>query len=60
MYDRQTVLARIDECEEKHTLPQPFYNDPVFFQFDVSAVFTRAWLLVGFEAELTEPGTYRR
>jgi Rieske 2Fe-2S family protein len=52
------VYRLMDKCKERHTLPQAFYNDPDIFQFDVSALLTRSWLLVGFEAELTEPGAY--
>lgn len=41
-----------------HTLAQGFYNDPELYEFDASAVFGRSWLLIGFESQLPDSGTY--
>ena len=46
------------ECEAGHTLPQAFYGDPELYSFDTSAVLTRSWFMLGFEAELAAPGAY--
>jgi phenylpropionate dioxygenase-like ring-hydroxylating dioxygenase large terminal subunit len=48
----------IDLCKPGYTLPQPFYNDVDVFEFDITAVLARSWLMVGFEAELTASGSY--
>ncbi len=44
--------------EASHTLPQPFYTDPDLFDFDMARIFGRTWLMIGFEAELPESGSY--
>jgi len=44
--------------EPGHSLPQALYNDPDVFAFDLEAIFSRSWLMVGFEAELPRPGSY--
>ncbi len=51
---RQLLAAR----RPHHTLPQPFYTDPDLFDHDMAAIFNRSWLLVGFEVELAEPGSF--
>jgi Rieske 2Fe-2S family protein len=38
-------------------LPQTLYNDPDVFAFDIQAIHHRAWIMVGFEVELPEPGS---
>ena len=58
MHDRARVLDLLGRSDCDHTLPQAFYTDPDIYDFDVSAVFTRSWLMVGFEAELPESGSY--
>jgi glycine betaine catabolism A len=58
MYDRQHILDLLGRAQPGHTLPQAFYRDADIYEFDVSAVFARSWLMLGFEAELPEPGCY--
>ncbi|HUN77150.1 MAG TPA: aromatic ring-hydroxylating dioxygenase subunit alpha [Steroidobacteraceae bacterium] len=58
MYDKKRILDLLAQAQPGHTLPQPFYRDPDIYEFDVSAVFGRSWLMLGFEAELAEPGSY--
>jgi Rieske 2Fe-2S family protein len=58
MYHRQRIVDLLARAKPCHTLPQPFYRDPDLYEFDVSAVFSRSWMLLGFEAELPEPGSY--
>lgn len=41
-----------------HSLPQPFYCDPELYELDVRLMFHRTWLMVGFEAEIPDPGDY--
>jgi glycine betaine catabolism A len=58
MHDRRKVLDLLSLSGPGYTLPQAFYTDPDLYEFDVSAVFSRSWLMIGFEAELPEPGSY--
>jgi glycine betaine catabolism A len=58
MYDTKRIADLLGQAQAGHTLPQPFYRDPDIYEFDVSAVFSRSWLMLGFEAELPEPGSY--
>jgi Rieske 2Fe-2S family protein len=58
MYDRRRVINLLAGSERRHMLPQPFYTDPELYDFDVSAVFGRSWLMLGFESELPDPGSY--
>jgi Rieske 2Fe-2S family protein len=58
MLDRARVLELLGRSKADHTLPQAFYTDPDLYDFDVSAVFSRSWLMIGFEAELHERGSY--
>jgi Rieske 2Fe-2S family protein len=52
------ILELLDDSTGGHTLPQAFYTDAGIYDFDMSAVFPRSWLMAGFEAELPEPGSY--
>src|SRR5438477_11692036 len=52
------VLELLGRSSSGCTLPQPFYTDPDLYAFDVSAIFGRSWLMIGFEAELPDPGSY--
>ena len=52
------VLELLNRSNDGSTLPQPFYTDSDLYEFDISAVFTKAWLMIGFEAELPETGSY--
>jgi glycine betaine catabolism A len=58
MYDRKRLGALLDQRRPGHTLPQPFYTDPDIFDFDLDAIFSRNWILMGFESELDRPGSY--
>jgi len=58
MFNSERLLDLLHSARPAHTLPQPFYGDPEVYQFDVSAVLTRSWLMLGFEAELPSPGSY--
>jgi Rieske 2Fe-2S family protein len=48
----------LDQCRPGFTLPQAFYNDRDLFDFDVTEILGRSWLMVGFEAELPAVGSY--
>jgi Rieske 2Fe-2S family protein len=58
MYDPRKALELLAGSNIGHTLPQPFYTDPDLFAFDMAEVFGRSWLMVGFESELPEAGSY--
>jgi Rieske 2Fe-2S family protein len=58
MHDGGKILELLGRSSADYTLPQSFYSDPEIYEFDLSAVFARSWLMVGFEAELAEPGSY--
>ena len=58
MYDRDRVTTLLRQRLAGHTLPQAFYVDPDIFELDLQAIFRRSWNLVGFEAELNQPGSY--
>jgi Rieske 2Fe-2S family protein len=58
MYEPHKVLDLLAGSGGGYTLPQPFYNDPELFDFDISAVFGRSWVMIGFEAEFPEAGSY--
>jgi Rieske 2Fe-2S family protein len=57
MYDRTRILDLLDRTRDDYTLPQAFYTDADLYEFDVSAVFSRSWVMIGIEAELPEPGS---
>lgn len=58
MPDPAGILDLLDRAIPAGTLPQAFYTDPFLYHFDVSCVFSRSWLMVGFEGELPAPGSY--
>jgi hypothetical protein len=58
MFDRDRILALLDRSEPGRSLPRPFYRDLDVYEFDVERLFPRTWLMLGFEAELPEPGSY--
>jgi Rieske 2Fe-2S family protein len=58
MNSRQRILDLLKNAKPGHTLPQAFYGDPELYSFDTSAVLTRSWFMLGFEAELAAPGAY--
>ncbi|MBS0364710.1 MAG: aromatic ring-hydroxylating dioxygenase subunit alpha [Proteobacteria bacterium] len=58
MYSQEQLLELLSTARPGHTLPQPFYRDAELYAFDMSAVWTRSWFLLGFEAELPAPGSH--
>ena len=56
--DLEEISAQLRARLPGHSLPQPFYTDADFFDFDLAAIFGRNWLFVGFEVELSKPGDY--
>ena len=54
----RSIEAMLRAREPGHSLPQGLYNDPASYDFDLKAIFARAWLHVGFEIELPKPGTH--
>lgn len=43
---------------KQHSLPQPFYADPGFFELDLQGIFTKRWLFAGAACELPQAGSY--
>jgi Rieske 2Fe-2S family protein len=58
MLNLEQIDALVRSRRPGYSLPQALYNDPDVFDFDLDAIFTRSWLLLGFEAELPKPGSY--
>jgi Rieske 2Fe-2S family protein len=58
MLNLAKLRSLLDERQSRHSLPQGFYLDPDVFEFDLRAIYGQNWLLVGFEVELPEPGSY--
>ena len=58
MLDRTRILELLNRTSADYTLPQAFYRDEDLYEFDVSAVLGRSWMMIGFEAELPETGSY--
>lgn len=52
------IAAAFEQRRPGHALPQLLYTDATAFRFDLHAVFGRAWLFAGFEAEVRKPGDY--
>jgi Rieske 2Fe-2S family protein len=46
------------QCQRGYTLPRELYTSPAVFDFEMSAVFTRAWLQAGHLAEIPKTGDY--
>jgi glycine betaine catabolism A len=58
MIDLSRMRALLDSRLPGHTLPQEFYTDPEIFEFDLEAIHSRSWILVGIEGELPLAGSY--
>lgn len=58
MLDLNRISALLAERKPGHSLPQAFYNDPALYDFDMTAIFYRSWLQVGFDCEFPAAGNY--
>ena len=58
MLDLPKIRSLLDARQPRHSLPQDFYVDPDVFEFDLAMIYGQNWMLVGFEVELPEPGSY--
>ena len=58
MIDLRRMDTLVAERRAGHCLPQALYNDPDSFAFDMTAIYGRSWIMVGFECELPEAGSY--
>ena len=58
MLTLEQISALVRSRRPGHSLPQPLYNDPDAFAFDMEAIYGRSWIMVGFEVELPKPGSY--
>ena len=58
MIDSEKIAALFAARPPGHSLPQGLYNDAAVFAFDMEAVFARSWIMVGFDVELPQPGSW--
>jgi glycine betaine monooxygenase A len=58
MLNLSRIRALLDSRLPGHTLPQQFYTDAEIFEFDLEAIYSRSWILVGLEGELPSAGSY--
>lgn len=56
MLNLAKLRTLLDARQPNHSLPQDFYTDPEVFAFDLEAIYSRTWLLIGFEPEVAAPG----
>jgi Rieske 2Fe-2S family protein len=56
MVDLAHIARLLDERRPGHGLPGGLYNSAEAFDFDMAAIFGRAWIMVGFEVELPRAG----
>lgn len=61
-YASITLAESIADTLKKHpvtfSLPQPFYNDPDYFDMEMEQIFAKEWLFVGFTCEIPENGNF--
>lgn len=57
--DSKRIRAALEARPAGHSLPQFLYNDPGVFDFDQQALFRRGWMLIGFDCEFPEAGSYQ-
>src|SRR6185503_2059747 len=58
MLDLDRIRGLLAARKPGHSLPQAFYKDPDIFAFDLAAIYSRSWIMIGFDIELPEPGSY--
>lgn len=58
MYDRVRIRQLLEHIRPGHSLPQPFYCDHDVHEFDLDAIFYRSWIMVGFEVQLPQAGSF--
>lgn len=58
MFDLDRIRSLLDQCRPGYSLPQSLYNDAEIYDFDLAAIFMRSWLMIGFDSELPDPGSY--
>ena len=58
MTARDEMLSLIQSRKPGHSLPQPFYIDPQFFNLDMELIWYRDWLFIGHDCELPKAGSY--
>ncbi len=56
MVDLAHIARLLGERQPGHGLPGALYNSAEAFDFDMAAIFGRAWIMVGFEVELPRAG----
>ncbi len=58
MIDLNTIATWLADRRAGHSLPRALYNEAEAFDFDMTAIFGRSWIMVGFEIELPKPGSW--
>ena len=56
--DLERIDALFKQRRAGHTLPQALYTGLEAFDFDMTAVYGRSWLMAGLECELPKAGSY--
>jgi Rieske 2Fe-2S family protein len=55
---RESIADLLATRRPGHSLPQAFYNDRDVFEFDLREIYGRSWLMIGFEVEILDLGSY--
>ena len=58
MDTRSEMLGLLRSRRDGFSLPQPFYHSPDFFRLDLELIWSRDWLFVGHDCEISNPGTF--
>lgn len=59
----RSAEKRVEEAMEKlhdGMYPLEFFNDPEIHRLELERIFGKAWILIGHESEISEPGDYTR
>ena len=59
-FSEQELLRVLEPLDRATTLPRAAYLDPVVLELEREVIFRRAWLCVGREAEVADPGQWLR
>ena len=58
MIDLRRIGDLVGERRQGHCLPQGLYTERQAFEFDMTAIYGRSWIMIGFDCELPRPGSY--
>ena len=58
MVDFDRISSLLASRKPGYSLPREFYLDPDIYEFDLTAIFYRSWLQIGFAVEFPVAGSY--